>query len=89
MRRGTRTRADKSQGQVVDALRAAGAAVYVIGLPLDLLVCWHGRTFLMEVKEEGGKLSDTQEKFIRGWPGEVRVVRGLREALGCIGVSVL
>jgi hypothetical protein len=43
-------RVDQNQDQIVTALRAAGAYVWVIGLPVDLLVGHKGHTFLVEVK---------------------------------------
>ena len=43
-------RVDANQEQVVSALRAAGAYVWIIGLPVDLLVGFRGPTFLVEIK---------------------------------------
>ena len=49
MRRAARV--DANAIQVVSALRAAGAYVWIIGLPVDLLVGYKGHTFLMEIKD--------------------------------------
>lgn len=43
-------RVDSNQAAIVAALRAAGAGVEVIKLPLDLLVSAGGRWMLVEVK---------------------------------------
>ncbi len=43
-------RVDANQEQIVSALRAAGAFVWIIGLPVDLLVGYKNHTFLVEVK---------------------------------------
>jgi hypothetical protein len=44
-------RVDANQDQVVSALRAAGAYVWIIGLPVDLLVGYNDETFLFELKD--------------------------------------
>ncbi len=41
---------DSTQSAIVAALRAAGAGVEVVGIPLDLLVSGGGRWMWMEVK---------------------------------------
>jgi hypothetical protein len=43
-------RTDATQQAIVDALRAAGAGVEVIGLPLDLLVSAGGKWGILECK---------------------------------------
>lgn len=79
MRHAART--DATQAEVVKALRAIGASVYYCKLPLDLLVCHRKETMLLEVKEDGGRLTKAQEEFIATWPGRVHVVRGPRDAV--------
>ena len=66
---------DDNEGEIVAALRKAGAVVRFItqgdGLP-DLLVGFQGRTILMEVKD-GAKvpsqrrLTDDEQKFFDSW----------------------
>ncbi len=41
---------DSSQGEIVDALRKAGAEVWIIGQPVDLLTYYRGRWLPMEAK---------------------------------------
>ena len=68
MRRAARV--DANQEQVVSALRAAGAYVWIIGLPVDLLVGYKGWTILMEVKDGPKKrLTPLQNDFFENWPG--------------------
>jgi len=74
-------RSDDSQPEVVKALRACGCRVVVIKLPLDLLVCCRGETLLVEVKEDGGRLTKAQEEFISIWPGRIEIVRGPLDAV--------
>ena len=63
-------RVDANQAQVVSALRAAGAYVWVIGLPVDLLVGYNGQTYLVEIKDGPKKrLTKLQEDFFASWCG--------------------
>ena len=87
-------RVDDCQKPIVDALRRAGVAVYVVGLPLDLLCAvrrsdgsWG--TLLLEVKDDDGRITKTQAEFMATWPGEFHVVRSETEALrACFGESM-
>lgn len=86
-------RTDDSQQAIVEALRAAGVKVKVVGLPLDLLcavrdpsVPWGYRTLLIECKDDDGRLTKQQIEFLAEWPGEVHVVRRPQDALrACLG----
>ena len=63
-------RVDANQDQVITALRAAGAYVWIIGLPVDLLVGYRGHTMLMEVKTGPKKpLTALQHAFFANWTG--------------------
>ena len=54
----------------MSALRAAGARVWVLSLPVDLLVGFAGKTALVEVKSgEKKKLTNLQEDFFKHWTG--------------------
>ena len=86
MRRAARI--DANQEAVVIALRAAGAYVWIIGLPVDLLVGYKGHTFLVEIKDGPKKrLTALQEAFFAKWDGGTLVrVDGPEAALRMIGV---
>jgi hypothetical protein len=86
MRRAARI--DANSTQVVTALRAAGAYVWIIGLPVDLLVGYKGHTFLVEIKDGPKKrLTDLQEAFFAKWAGGTLVrIDGPEAALRMIGV---
>jgi hypothetical protein len=63
-------RVDANQTQIVSALRAAGASVWIIGLPVDLLVGYHGHTFLVEIKSTNkARLTGLQVDFFETWHG--------------------
>jgi hypothetical protein len=68
MRRAARV--DQNQTQIISALRAAGAYVWIIGLPVDLLVGFKGHTFLVEIKTDSKKrLTALQADFFENWSG--------------------
>ena len=68
MRRAARV--DANQDQIVSALRGAGAYVWIIGLPVDLLVGYKGHTFLVEIKTDSKKrLTKLQADFFENWMG--------------------
>lgn len=74
MRRAARV--DTTQAAIVAALEAIGASVYVIGLPVDLMAGFRGRTTLIECKSLTGKRNPKPKKhtalqieFMRTWRG--------------------
>ncbi len=80
---------DSTHTQIVVALRDLGASVTSLaavgcGVP-DLVVGWRQRNYLLEVKNEKGKLNPYQEAFHAMWNGQVAVVRTPDDALQAIG----
>jgi hypothetical protein len=84
---------DDNEGEIVAALRKAGATVRIItqgdGLP-DLLVGYRGRTILLEVKDgnkppSARRLTEDEEAFFRDWKGgDLAVVTSVAEALAAV-----
>jgi hypothetical protein len=81
-------RVDANQAQVVSALRAAGAYVWVIGLPVDLLVGYNNQMYLVEIKNGSKKhLTKLQQDFFASWTGGgLHRIESPDEALRMIGV---
>jgi len=81
-------RVDANQMQIVSALRAAGAYVWVIGLPVDLLVGYKNHTFLVEIKTDSRKrLTKLQADFFENWSGSTLArIDSPESALRMIGV---
>lgn len=84
---------DKNQNEIVGALRSVGASVESLakipnakGVP-DLLVGWHGKNYLMEIKNRDNRLTSFQEKWQRVWQGSVFNVRTIEEAFMVIGLT--
>jgi hypothetical protein len=64
-------RVDSNQKAIVDCLRRMGAVVWVIGLPVDLLVGYRGKTYLVEVKAgKKKKFTSLQVEFFERWNGD-------------------
>ena len=81
-------RVDATQQQIVSALRAAGAYVWIISLPVDLLVGYNGVTYLVEVKSGPKKaLTKLQQEFFAKWiGGRLERIEGAEQALRMLGV---
>jgi hypothetical protein len=63
-------RVDANQQAIVAALRDAGAYVWIIGLPVDLLVGYKNWTFLMEIKTNSkARFTGLQADFFEKWAG--------------------
>lgn len=87
-------RVDGNQAEIVAALRAAGASVWIIGLPCDLLVGHGGQTIIMECKTLTGKRNpkparhtQLQKDFMLNWTGgPVSTVTDIEGALSALKV---
>jgi hypothetical protein len=82
------SRRDANEAAIITALQAAGADVWVIGLPVDLLVGYKGHTFLVEVKNgPKRRLTALQADFFESWRGGTLArIDGPDGALRMIGV---
>jgi len=81
-------RVDKNQAEIVKALRNAGAYVWIIGLPVDLLVGYKNRTILVEIKSSSkARLTGLQADFFENWCGDgLARVDSPESALRMLGV---
>lgn len=86
MRRAART--DSTQKDIVAALRATGAFVWVLRRPVDLLVYYRG-WHVLEAKGEGWKKprkdQEAQTAFCKTFG--VPIVRTADEALAAVGLT--
>jgi hypothetical protein len=81
---------DGNEGQIIDALKAAGASVMQIS-ELDLVVGYRRKdgtltNAVIEVKMPGKKPDEDQQKYIDNWKGAVYVVRTVEQALEIINL---
>lgn len=72
----------------MSALRAAGAYVWILGLPVDLLVGYNNHTYLVEIKDGPSKrLTKLQQDFFANWiGGKLCRINDAEAALRMIGV---
>jgi len=82
-------RRDGNEKEIVTTLRAVGASVLYMdkSAGFDLLVCWHGQIFVMEVKQRGEHLSDREREValeVRR-QSEYYVIHDKVEALDILG----
>lgn len=75
---------DANEPAIVRALETIGCSVVRLDTPCDLLVGRHGRTFLLEVKSEKGKLTGDQVEFSETWRGHFKVVRSMDDAIAAV-----
>jgi hypothetical protein len=85
---------DKTQAEIVSALRQAGACVEDLsavgrGVP-DLLVAYHDRrgaahTILVECKSARGTLTPDEIRWLHAWHGQVAICYSAEDALMAIG----
>lgn len=82
-------RVDANQAAIIKALRDAGAYVWILGLPVDILVGYNNHTYLVEIKDGPKKrLTKLQQDFFDNWRGGTLCrIDGPEAALRMIGVK--
>lgn len=76
-------KADANQQEIINLVLRQGGKAWFIRWPLDLLVVYHGKIAIWEVKSEKGKFTDNQkiilaEMLHRGY--EVPIIRSVEDA---------
>jgi Holliday junction resolvase - archaeal type len=89
------SKADANQTEIVKALRAVGASVFITsnvakGFP-DLVVGYNGINYLVEIKDgkkqpSEQKLKPHQIELHASWRGQICVVNSVEQALKVIGL---
>ena len=80
---------DANQLEIVRALERIGCDVCEIGWPLDLLVGYRNRCWLLEIKDPNKppserKLTDDEQYFFNWWRGQKAKVETADEALAVV-----
>ena len=47
----------------------------------DILVGWHGKNYLFELKSPGGKLTPDEKQFFGQWRGQVGIICSFQDAV--------
>ena len=87
---------DANEPEIVAALQAIGASVVRLHSPVDLLVGYRRKTYLLEVKlplgPRGGdshsRTTHAQDVFFQQWRGQIAIVRSEGDALKAIGAPL-
>jgi len=79
---------DDNQKAIVATLTAIGATVFDCsavgeGFP-DLVVGYHGKNYLIEIKQPEGKMTESQKLFSTLWRGHYSIARTEQEALDIV-----
>ncbi len=82
-------RVDANQIEIVEALERISCDVLEIGWPLDLLVGYRQRNWLLEIKDPSKpaserKLTPEQVSFFALWRGQKAVVETVDEAIAVV-----
>ena len=82
------SRVDSNQADIRLALEKMGASVQSLatigkGCP-DMLICYRGILYLVEIKSEKGSLEKSQIKWHDDWGGPVKTIYSLDEAMSWI-----
>jgi hypothetical protein len=73
---------DANEPAIVDALQAAGASVYRLDQPVDLLIGFRGKLLIAEVKIPDATLNPNQQWFFQTWKGPTPpILRSVDDAL--------
>lgn len=84
MRKSRANKKDKNQDEIVEALRAIGATVFIWD-EVDLIVGYRNRNYLLEVKSDTSVLKDSQKDILKDWEGQYDIVQTPEQALRVIG----
>lgn len=80
-------RRDTNEPEIVNALECAGAKVYRMSQPCDLLVEYHGVIYLGEVKTATGTYTKAQKTFREKFGHIIHEMRTIKQALTVIGAA--
>ena len=83
-----RARVDKNHQEIMRCLKRLGCTVLSLhaqgkGCP-DLLISYQKQCYLVEVKDTGGKLRESQKAFMRNWGSPVYVVHSTNEVVSLL-----
>jgi len=71
---------DIAEPEIFDTLRRFGLSVVPTDKPLDAVVGYRGRTYLVEIKTGKAHLTAYQREFFAAWPGHAVVLRNVEDA---------
>ena len=82
--KGYNAKRDANEPEIIAALEAIGCEVFRLDKPLDLLVGYRGKNWLIEVKTKKGRLTKDQKDFLPKWRGQLAVVSTPEQAISVV-----
>lgn len=71
---------DANEADIVKEFERHGMTVFRLDRPLDLLVGYNNRNYLVEIKMPKKKLNATQTKFTLDWKGQYFICHTIQQA---------
>jgi hypothetical protein len=71
---------DANEKGIVSYFKKIGFSVERLNTPLDLLVGYKKRNYLVEIKMPGKGLNENQVKFTKNWRGQFIVINSIEQA---------
>jgi len=71
---------DENEKEIVDFFKANGVSVVRLNTPLDLLLGYNKKNYLVEVKMVGKSLNKNQIAFTESWKGQWIVINSIEQA---------
>jgi hypothetical protein len=81
---------DKNEPEIVSDLKKIGCSVWLLGSPVDLLVGYRARNFLIECKSretdygKNDRGTQAQKRFFETWNGQVKKAWSSSEAIDLV-----
>lgn len=71
---------DASEKEIVKFFQIQGISVERLNTPLDLLLGYNKKNYLVEIKMPGKKLNKKQVEFTKEWRGQWIVIESIEQA---------
>jgi RNA polymerase subunit RPABC4/transcription elongation factor Spt4 len=72
---------DANEKDIVEAFKSFGISVERLNTPLDLLLGYDKRNYLVEVKMPNKKLNKKQVEFTENWKGQFIIIYNVDQAI--------
>lgn len=72
---------DTNEKEIVNFFKSQGISVVRLNTPMDLLLGYNKRNYLVEVKIPGKDLNKNQKEFVKEWLGQWSVIDSIDQAI--------
>ena len=71
---------DKNEPEIVEYFKKRGFSVERLNTPLDIMLGYQKKNYLVEVKMPGKTLNKKQIEFVEGWRGQFIIINSIEQA---------